>query len=127
MVLELVQKGKLAIIDEYLCKFRLLKGSMTTSNRYRIDVPKDKIALYKYARQILPLSSWARRQNRRIIASNEIQYGIALLRGNILMALKMILYGVIRDPTVLLINSKVFKIIGKRWNHLHNSVPMGDG
>ena len=113
LILELEQKGKLAIINEYLCKLRVLRESMTTSSRYRIDVPKDGIELFKYALETLPLSTRARRLNRRAIAKNEIKYGMAIFGSNIFSGLKMIMRGLARDPSALWVNGKIFKIFGK--------------
>lgn len=116
LILGLAQKGKIAIINEYLCKLRVLRGSMTTSSRYRVDVPKDALALYKYALKTLPLSARARRLNRRAIAKSEIKYGVALLREDFGAGLKIILAGIRRDPSALVINAKVSDLLGnKLW------------
>jgi len=113
LILELEQKGKLAIINEYLCKLRILKGSMTASRVYRMDVSKDTIELRRYALEKLTLSPKARRYNRRSIAKNEIKYGMAIFGSNIFSGLKIIIRGFRRDPTALFINGKIMKILGK--------------
>jgi len=113
LILKLAQKGKIAIINEYLCKFRVLRGSMSNASRYRIDIQKDDIVLLNYARKTLPLSASACRLNRRSIAKKKIKYGMALVRKNILLGIKMILSGIAHDPTALWMNGKIFKVFGK--------------
>jgi glycosyltransferase involved in cell wall biosynthesis len=110
LILALVQNGRLAIINDYLCKLRAVKESMTRSIRHRLIVSSDHLALYQYAAKTLPLSARASRLNRRAIAISEIKCGLATMRDKpLLSGLKMIMCGVVRDPTALWMNAKVRK------------------
>lgn len=110
LILALAQNGRLAIINDYLCKLRAVKESMTRSSRHSRIVASDQLALYKYAANNLPLSNRARRLNRRSVAISEIKCGLATLRDkNLLSGVKIIMCGIARDPMALLINTKVFK------------------
>jgi len=120
LILALVQLGKLAIIDDYLCKLRAVKGGMTRSSRHRMIVSSDLLALSQYAAKTLPLSTRSRRLNRRAIAISEIKYGLAQMSDkHRLSGLKMIICGVVRDPTALWINANVRKVLGIRNKNIY--------
>lgn len=105
LILALVQHGRLAVIGEHLCKFRILSGGMTRANQYRMDLAREGLLLYRQAGEILPLSSKARRMNRCALAKYEIRYGLAILKsGNIFLGFRKIACALWHAPEVLWIN-----------------------
>ena len=78
LILQLIQKGKAAIIGEHLCQLRMGDGSMTFSGKYRLAIAREELSLMRYAGKILPLSPEGRYLNRRAAAKGEFRYGRAL-------------------------------------------------
>lgn len=115
LILELAQRGRLAIIDDYLCKFRVLRKGMTGSSAYRIVSAREGMELFLYARRYLPLSAVARRKNRRAVAVCEIKIGMAELMGaSIFSGIFSIMKGVFHDPITLFDNAKVNKLLHRK-------------
>ena len=110
---ELAWHGGLAVINDFLCQWRVSKTGMTRSRRYRLLIPYEQLALYRYAVQSLPLSARARRLNRLVTAKAEVKYGLAMLRDkSVLSGLGNILRGLVRYPTLIWKNGPVLRCFG---------------
>ena len=109
----LAQNGRLAIIDDFLCKWRTSTTSATCSGRYRLLIPSEQLALWKYAAQSLPLSERARHLNRLVTARTEVRYGWVLLRDKTFFSgLGYILRGLVRCPMLIWRNDRVRRYLG---------------
>ena len=109
----LSRHGKLAIIDDFLSKWRTSPESATRSGRYRLLIPYEQLALWRYAEQYLPLNTRARRLNRLSTARAEVMYGLALLRDKTLFSgLGNILRGLVRCPMLIWQNGSVRRYFG---------------
>ena len=109
----LSQHGKLAIIDQVLCRWRTSPQSLTSSRRNRLIIACEQVALWRYAAQSLPLSSQARRLNRLAIAKAEVRYGLVMLEDKtVLLALGNIFRGLARCPMLIWQNNLVRRYFG---------------
>jgi len=119
LIIALAQRGGVAIIPKLLCQFRVLNNSMSNSLEYAlIAATEGKILLY-HALNVLNLSSFSHRRNRRAIAICDIKIGIILImQKNVIKGISGVLRGVLSDPTALFINGKTqkyfFRIKGSR-------------
>jgi len=114
LIISLAQSGEIAIIPKFLCKFRILSSSMSNSLEYALTVAIEGKMLLYHALNVLNLSSYSRRQNRRAIAICDIKIGIILIKQkNIVEGIKVLLKGVMSDPSSLFINGKTQKILNK--------------
>ena len=106
LILKLVERGKLAIIDEFLCKLRISSGRMSSSPEYQMAVAQEGLLLLKYAFEKLPLSDKARRMNRCAVSKYEIRCGVALIRrGQFVSGIIKIIRAFIKEPRILWINN----------------------
>ena len=109
----LSRHGRLAIIDDFLCQWRTSPESATRSGRYRLLIPYEQMALWRYAEQYLPLSTRARRLNRLSTARSEIMYGLAMLRDKTLLSgFGNVLRGLVRCPMLIWQNGPVRRCFG---------------
>jgi hypothetical protein len=79
--LKLLQSGRPAILEERLCRFRILSQSLTRSASNRITVASDLLTVMFRARTQFRLDAEAMRANREEIAIARVRYAIALARG----------------------------------------------
>lgn len=122
LLLALAQDFKIAMIDDFLCHLRVLPTSMTRSSKYHVVVARETLTLLQRAAVMLPLSSTARRLNHRAVASVEIMLGVATLRaGSVLAGVKLMLQGLVRDPSVLWVNGRVRRFFGANSGFLSYS------
>jgi glycosyltransferase involved in cell wall biosynthesis len=113
LILALAQHSKIAMIGDYLCQWRDLRASMTRSPVYQLAIGREALILLRRAADTLPLSSAARRLNRRTRAIAEIKLGIAMIRAaSLFKGLKTICLGVCRDPFALVSNGSVRRLLG---------------
>ncbi len=116
LILALAQRAKVAIIDDYLCRLRVLATSMTRSKKNQILVASEALVLFQRAVNLLRLSTKARRLNRRALAIAEIKLGIATLRNNsVLAGAKMVLRGLISAPSALWGNGPARRFFGSKF------------
>ena len=109
----LAQNGKLAIIDDFLCKWRTSTTSETRSSRNRLLIAYEQLALWRYAVQSLPLSARARHLNRLVTARAEVRYGLAMLRNKtVFSGFGNILRGLVRCPRLIWQNDRVRRSFG---------------
>ena len=113
LIRALAQNGRLAMIDDFLCQWRISAKSMTSSGRYRLLIPYEYLALWRYALQSLPLSARARRLNHLATAKAEVRYGFAMLRDKtVFSGLRNILRGLVRCPMLIWYNGPVLRYFG---------------
>jgi len=113
LLIALAQHHRIAMIDDFLCQFRVLATSMTRSKIYYVIVASETLTLLQRAADVLPLSATARRLNRRAIAGSEIALGITTLKaGAVLKGVTLLLRGLARDPSVLWVNGRVRRYFG---------------
>ena len=109
LILELAQKGKLAMIPEYLCKLRVYSSNMSHSIKYRTDVIHEGLLLIKYAGEKLDLSPKGRQMNRCSIAKYEIRWAlVTCCSGDVCSGFKMILRALWQEPSILW-NNNLFR------------------
>ena len=110
---KLLRYGGMAAIDDFLCQWRDLATGMTRSSQYRLLIPYEQLALYRYALQFFPLSQRARLLNRLVTAKAEVKYGLAMLRdGTVLSGIGNILKGLVRCPMLIWQNGPVLRHFG---------------
>lgn len=116
LTLALAQRGRIAMIADYLCQVRMLTASMTRSRKYQILIARELLLLFKQAAERLPLSALARRLNRRARAIAKIKLGIATLRDDSFWAgLRMILGAFAAAPSALWGNGPVRRFFGAKF------------
>jgi len=124
LLLALAQHFQIAMIDDFLCRLRVLSTSMTRSRKYHVVNARERLTLLRRAADLLPLSAKARRLNRRALASLEIMLGVATLRaGAVLEGVKSISHGFVRDPSVLWFNGRVRRFFNANSGFLRYSRP----
>ncbi|MEP7311070.1 MAG: glycosyltransferase family 2 protein [Pseudomonadota bacterium] len=103
--LNLLSFGEPAVLQEYLCRFRILGDSMTRGRAYRVDAARDKLALLLRARARLRPIGEGRRRNREELAIARIRYAWALARsGQAVKAARAAASALCRDPVYVLNN-----------------------
>ena len=118
LIIALAQKGKIAVIPKLLCQFRVLRSSMSNSLKYALISATEGRALLCNAIEVLSLTSYSKRQNKRVLAIYDIKIGIILIKQkNILEGLKFVIKGLMRDPSSLFINGKTQRILNKIKNY----------
>jgi cellulose synthase/poly-beta-1,6-N-acetylglucosamine synthase-like glycosyltransferase len=83
--LSLAGRGKLAVLAERLCSFRVVPGSMTRSATHRVEVARDLLNAMIEAGRRLALDREGRRRNREEIAIARVRYAAALTRSRRLL------------------------------------------
>ena len=107
--------GRLATIDDFLCQWRTSSKSFTRSNQNRLLIAYEQVALWRFARESLPLSVRSRRINRLATARAEVRYGLAMLRNkSFFSGLENIFRGLVRCPTLIWQNDRVRRYCGLR-------------
>lgn len=79
--IRLAERGDVAMIDEFLCDWRIVATSMTRGTRHRVDVTRDGLVLLREARDRLGFSGTAKLRNRHAIRVAEIKEGMTQVRG----------------------------------------------
>ena len=101
----MLKRGRVAVIEETLCLFRIAPGSMTQSQRYRVDAALDHLRLLRVIREELPLTRAARLRNREELAVARARYAWSLAKnGRLARAIGVGLGAVLADPAALLNN-----------------------
>ena len=119
LIIELARRSSLAIIDDFLCDMRVVSTSMTRDKKYSSVFGGEALAHFEHAAQTLPLSSKARRLNRRVRSISRIEHGIGTMRtGSIPEGVKSVLRGVFSDPTVLWANGTVYRFAQRHFPRL---------
>ncbi len=114
LIIALAQKGKIAIIPEILCQFRVTSNSMSNSLLHALTVATEGKALLRQAQKVLNLSKYSLRQSRRALAICDIKIGFILLKQkNLLQGLKFLINGLKKDPSAIFINGRTQKIVNK--------------
>jgi glycosyltransferase involved in cell wall biosynthesis len=122
LILSLAEHHNIGMIDEFLCQLRVLPTSMTRTSKYHVIAARESLTLVQRAAEILPLSTTARRLNRRSVASLEIILGFATLRAaSVADGVKLILRGFAGDPSVLWFNGRVRRFFGSNSGFLSYS------
>ena len=112
LIIALAKIGKLAVIPELLCQFRVTDTSMSHSAEYSLSAATEVKMLYQRALKTLSLSTVARRRNKRVTAIYDIKIGVALIRKKMFVeGFKSLIKGVVDDPTALLVNGKIKNIL----------------
>jgi GT2 family glycosyltransferase len=105
--LRLLKRGRLAVLQQSLCQYRIAPAGMTQSRRYRIDAALDHIQLFRTVRAELPLGPAARVRNREELALARARYAWSLaMNGRVFRAIGACVGAVVRDP-VALFNNRV--------------------
>jgi len=113
--LKLAARGEIGMIEENLCRFRIVATSMTRGVRFRIEVARDQLELLLLAGRSLPLTKQARRKNREEVTIARVRYGVALMRkGSLLQGLSSIALAVVRNPLRLISNRVVRDLVAQR-------------
>jgi len=114
LVLALAQRFRIAVVDDFLCQLRILATSISRSKQYRKHLARESLMLFQHAAAILPLSTKARRLNRRAQAVETIKLGMyRLSEGFVWSGLMVILGTVLSVPSVLWGNGPVRRFLGK--------------
>ena len=115
LVVALAQYGKLAIIKEFLCQWRISPKGMTSSRENRLLNAYENLMSWRYALRLLPLSARARSLNRLATARAEIRYGLVLLMDKTdFSGFAQILKGFSRCPMVIWQNGPVRRCFGQK-------------
>lgn len=118
LMLKLAECSEIAVIDEFLCRYRIVSTSATCSEDFRIDVAREILSMFQQVGTLRSLSSRGRRLNRRTCAIMRIKLGITMLRsGQRSSGLAMMLRGLTSDPSVLWNNRHVCKYLGLKTKH----------
>jgi len=103
--LSLAERGKLAMLAERLCSFRVVPGSMTRSARHRVEVARDLLDAMIEAGRRLALDRQGRRRNREEIAIARVRYAAALARSRrLLQGTAVACTALVADPLSLFNN-----------------------
>ena len=115
LLLMLARHCSIAMLDEFLCRQRVLSTQMTSARKYQRIIAEEQIYLLQYASAVLSLSPLSQRLNRRSQAVAEIRLGIvSALEGKWLKGLVQILISIIRKPSALWGNGPVRRFFGAR-------------
>lgn len=107
LILLLVQKGKLVILPDILCKYRVLETSMTNIADLSIISVNENKKLLQQASHTLNLTSMSRYKFHRAIAVYDIKMGLALISDKkFIKGLLMVFQGFLRNPTALFYNGR---------------------
>ncbi|MFN0152124.1 MAG: glycosyltransferase family 2 protein [bacterium] len=102
LLLALARRHRIAMLDSFLCKMRIVPGSMTRAGRYRALIAREELSLLEYAAAHLKLGRESRRRNRRAIASTHAKLGVALARdGDLARGIASAFRAPLRDLSVL--------------------------
>jgi len=103
--LRLLGRGRVAVVEEVLCQFRVASGGMTQGRRHRVDAAHDQLRLLSTIRKSLPMSESARAGNREALAIARARYAWALAQqGQPFRAISQAAGALISDPAALLYN-----------------------
>lgn len=116
LTLALAQNAKIAMIDEFLCKLRVLATSMTRSRETQFLVANENLVLFRRAGERRFSSRRAAKLSRRSIAVAEAKLGLAMLRRNsILSGLVKIFAAIAGTPSALWGNGPVRRFFGANY------------
>lgn len=108
LTLALAQKARIAMIDEFLCRLRVLTTSMTRSRDTQLLVARETLLLFQRAGMQISMDNNGIRLNRHTIARATIGLGIAKAKHDSLIdGLAMIIEAVATSPAVLWENGPV--------------------
>ncbi len=97
LILSLAAKGRIAVIDEDLCRSRISPGRMTSSVKYRLTIASEELALMERAGKTITLSEEGRYMNRRTVAKCEMRYGrLLFINGDHWAGLKNLASGMVK-------------------------------
>jgi hypothetical protein len=114
LVIALARNSKIAIIDQFLCKLRVLRSSMTRSQPYQIQAARETLYLLGRAERELKLNNFSRRLNHRAKAIATIRLGLAMLKsGAFLEGVWVVIAGAFSDPTVIWNNGWVLRRLNR--------------
>jgi len=103
--LRLLRCGRMAVLQQTLCQYRVAPAGMTQSRHYRVDAARDHIQLFRTVRAELPLGPAARVRNREELALARARYAWSLAKnGRPLRAIGAGISAVVADPLALLNN-----------------------
>jgi hypothetical protein len=105
--LRLLRRGRMAVLQQTLCQYRIAPAGMTQSRRYRVDAALDHIQLFRTVRAELPLAPAARVRNREELALARARYAWSLARnGRVFRAIGVGIGTLFADPAAL-VNNRV--------------------
>jgi GT2 family glycosyltransferase len=105
--LRLLKRGRMAVLQQTLCQYRVAPAGMTQSRHYRVDAALDHIQLFRTVRAELPLGPAARVRNREELALARARYAWSLAKnGRVLRAIGVGIGALLADPAAL-INNRV--------------------
>jgi hypothetical protein len=112
--LRLIKLGKVAVLEECLCRFRVQSGGMSSSRKHRIDVARDQLALLREVRAQLPLGAAARERNREALAIARARYAWSLAQhGRYGSAVLEAGRALVADPVALVRNRITRKVFAR--------------
>lgn len=112
--LQLLGRGRVAVLPEPLCQFRIAAGGMTQGRRHRTDAARDQLDLLARIRATLPLSAAGRARNREALAIARARYAWALAQnGSPLRALGQATRALFSDPVALASNRVTRGFLGR--------------
>ena len=116
LTLALLRLGRVAVIDDYLCQLRVFKASMTRSAKNQSLIASESLMLCKLAADTIQLSANGLRLNRRAMSIAKIRFGIAKIKsGLILDGMRMVVYGLLSEPSALWGNGPVRRFFGAKF------------
>jgi glycosyltransferase involved in cell wall biosynthesis len=107
--LRLADRGRLAVIDNYLCERRVSSKSLTRRRDFRLDVVRDILATLAYARAHLVLGKEGLRRNREETFITKVKLGVAMMRGGRIPGGCRVLAGAIVENPIGLFRNRVFQ------------------
>lgn len=107
--LRLAARGSVAMIPEELCDQRIVAVSMTRGQRFRADVARDSLSLFREARRLIGFRGQAARRNRDAIMIAAVKWGLAQHRtGHSIAGTITILGAALRNPLGL-VRSRAYR------------------
>jgi glycosyltransferase involved in cell wall biosynthesis len=104
LVLALAERHPIAVIDEFLCSWRIVSTSMTRAPQYAVRRGRESVMNFERAAR-LPLGAQSRRLNRRARAIAKVEMGLALIHAQSRVAgAGWIARGLLSDPLLLWTN-----------------------
>jgi glycosyltransferase involved in cell wall biosynthesis len=114
LILALARRSKIAVIDEFLCQFRMLPTGMTKSGKHQTTIAREQLMLFRRAANLFPQDLGALQMNRRAQAIAIVRLGITTLRReSVVQGIQLIVSGLATDFTVVWRNGLVRRVFGR--------------
>lgn len=112
LILNIAKKGPVALLAEPLCRWRILKTSITRSPENAMAVAREGFLLLQIADQnpSFSKSSLKRKQLRQAVS--QLKYGYFLIKNeNLLAGLRLAIGAIIKKPSCLVFNGPIIRLI----------------